>query len=140
MSAPDVKHLINGILRDLTVGERGWSIRKILNSDPVVPFGRDDLPPSIELQIVLGTPAGDEIGPVYFSRSSPETDAIVATASQLQDAFVEWYTGEPLPPCPGHVHPLSPVDTEDGPSWVCPADSAHHHELISVNGSDGDES
>lgn len=45
-------------------------------------------------------------------------------AAKLQDAFVEEYR-RPLPPCPGHQHPLAPEvrtspDGEPRAMWKCP--------------------
>jgi len=44
-------------------------------------------------------------------------------AERLQDAFVEEY-GRPLPPCPGHQHPLTP-EVRDVAVWQCPYDPGH---------------
>jgi hypothetical protein len=44
-------------------------------------------------------------------------------AAKLQDAFVEEY-GRPLPPCPGHEHPLVP-EVRDAAVWECPYDPGH---------------
>jgi hypothetical protein len=40
-------------------------------------------------------------------------------AAKLQNAFVEEY-GKPLPPCPGHEHPLAP-EVHDVAVWLCPS-------------------
>ena len=50
-------------------------------------------------------------------------------AGKLQDVFVEEY-GRPLPPCPGHQHPLAPAvrDVPDQGAiavWQCPYDPGH---------------
>lgn len=50
-------------------------------------------------------------------------------AAKLQDTFVEEY-GRPLPPCPGHDHPLAPelrAHVDGGPRavWQCPHDPGH---------------
>ena len=50
-------------------------------------------------------------------------------AAKLQDVFVEEY-GRPLPPCPGHQHPLAPeVRASAGGQhravWQCPYDPGH---------------
>jgi hypothetical protein len=44
-------------------------------------------------------------------------------AARLQDAFVEEY-GRPLPPCPGHQHPLTP-EVREVAVWLCPYDPGH---------------
>ncbi|MEV6606796.1 hypothetical protein [Kutzneria sp. NPDC051319] len=44
-------------------------------------------------------------------------------AERLQDVFIEEY-GRPLPPCPGHEHPLVP-EVRDAAMWVCPNDPGH---------------
>lgn len=44
-------------------------------------------------------------------------------AARLQDTFVEEYS-RPLPPCPGHQHPLVP-EVRDVAVWECPYDPGH---------------
>jgi len=45
----------------------------------------------------------------------------VSLASWLQDALADGGISEPVPPCPGHPHPMVPTVHEAAPWWSCPA-------------------
>jgi hypothetical protein len=79
---------------------------------------------------VGGQPEASDVVAVYFTAGVPRVDAIVATASQLQDHAIEATGGSALPACPGHSHPLSARVLYDMAQWVCPKDPAHHREPI----------
>jgi hypothetical protein len=81
--------------------------------------------------VTLGA-AGSEEPPVtaYYSPWVPHLDAIVELASQIQDHAIEESWGAPLPPCPGHTHPLSPHVSNGDAVWECPRDPEHHRVLI----------
>ena len=72
-------------------------------------------------------------GRLLHGRCAPE-DAIVATASQLQDHAIEATGGSALPACPGHPHPLSARVLDGIAQWVCPKDPTHHREPVLTAG------
>jgi hypothetical protein len=56
---------------------------------------------------------------------SPDAEEIVEVAFWLQDQFFPetrgaW--GEPRPRCPGHAHPMAPVEIDGEAWWTCPVD------------------
>lgn len=67
-----------------------------------------------------------------FALYLPEFEAVAEFASHLQDwvseSDVGW--GRPVPPCPGHQHPLSAAVANGVAVWECPQDPAHHREPI----------
>lgn len=71
---------------------------------------------------------------VYFTAGVPLEDAVVATASQLQDHAVEATGGMALPACPNHPHPLAPRVFDRTAQWVCPKGPDHHREPILTAG------
>ena len=91
-------------------------------------------PAERQFSVTIG-PSGsavEESVAVYFPLYLPVAEAIVVLASQIQDHAIEtapsW--GLPLPPCPGHSHPLSARIAEGAPVWQCPTSSSHHQEPI----------
>lgn len=89
-------------------------------------------PPDSDLLVVVGTDDRAQTARAYFASYLPEPQAIAQLASHLQDHATENSTtfGVPLPPCPGHRHPLN-ADVADGVAvWVCPATSAHQRRPI----------
>lgn len=44
----------------------------------------------------------------------------VDLADWLQEVFADGGYSEPVPPCPGHPHPMRPVIHESAPWWSCP--------------------
>ncbi len=81
----------------------------------------------VSLRSVSGT-YKDEA--VYFGPSGENLAlAVIMTVDGIQDHAVESSWGEPLPPCPGHVHPLAPRVVEGVPKWVCMNEGASHYEL-----------
>jgi len=67
---------------------------------------------------------------VYLSLDVPADEAVAITAGQIQDHAIEATSGAPLPPCPGHRHPLTATSVDGVASWACPRDAAHHLEPI----------
>ncbi|MGM1059338.1 hypothetical protein, partial [Saccharothrix sp. Mg75] len=83
------------------------------------------------LVVTLGRGEGDEAAVrVYFSLDVPPDQAVAATAAQIQDHAIEETGGAPLPPCPGHRHPMSARAVDGRAAWFCPQDAAHHREPI----------
>ncbi|QUQ70292.1 hypothetical protein [Kutzneria sp. CA-103260] len=91
-----------------------------------------------ELRVVVGDPTGkplltftvwfDHVRRAAFGLPVRMLKANVEQlrrdlAERLQDAFVEEY-GRPLPPCPGHEHPLVP-EVREVAVWQCPNDPGH---------------
>lgn len=76
---------------------------------------------------------GADLSPqAYFASNLPEPQAIAQLASHLQDHASENSStfGVPLPPCPGHQHPLN-ADVADGVAvWACPVTPAHYQQPI----------
>jgi hypothetical protein len=83
------------------------------------------------LRVSLGEePGGVEAVAVYFTTGIPQAEAVVATASQIQDHAIEAVRGSPLPRCPGHAHPLQAGVRHGVAQWTCPTDLSHHSEPI----------
>jgi hypothetical protein len=68
--------------------------------------------------------AGGERIAVWTDDEARGDELRVLLADRVQDEIVEtrdlW--GRPLPPCPGHTHPLSAELLDGSAWWVCPAD------------------
>lgn len=62
--------------------------------------------------------------------------AVVSTVDGIQDHAIETNWGEPLPPCPGHVHPLVPRIVGGVPKWVCLRDGPEYYEQDILPGFD----
>lgn len=97
-----------------------------------------DLPALAEhsqLLVDLGTSddavRGTTVG-AYFPLYVPFAEAVAAFASQIQDHAMEAEAtfGRPLPPCPGHTHPLTANVTGGIAVWECPTSPAHHQEPV----------
>lgn len=104
----------------------------VLNSTFGGGAGRSLPPPGSDLLVVVGTEDRSQTARAYFASRLPEPQAIAQLASHLQDHATENSTtfGVPLPPCPGHGHPLN-ADVAGGVAvWVCPATSAHYQRPI----------
>lgn len=83
------------------------------------------------VSVVIGSSPDDEDAVVaYYSMHVPEVDAVRELASQMQDHAIEKLWGAPLPPCPGHAHPLNPKVVNDVAVWQCPNMPSHHTEPI----------
>lgn len=85
-----------------------------------------------ELSVVAGPRSGGNAVRAYFALDLSEPEAIARLASDLQDHASESDAafGVPLPPCPGHRHPLS-AEVHDGVAvWVCPESARHHQRPI----------
>jgi hypothetical protein len=58
-----------------------------------------------------------------FAMDDSVGGAAMAMLNSLTDVLSEHYWAEPIPPCPGHAHPMRPVCNEhDVVTWECPAD------------------
>ncbi|GGQ35391.1 hypothetical protein [Streptomyces griseomycini] len=66
----------------------------------------------------------------HFTLGVDRAEAIMSLASQLQDHLIETASGDPIPPCPGHPHPLVAHVVAGEPVWECPQSPVHHRELI----------
>ncbi|SRR6266487_4824414 len=98
--------------------------------------------PSVQprsISVTLGVPNDSSHVPVtsYFSLDVPEADAIVALASQIQDHAIEMTWGLPVPPCPGHSHPLAPRVFDGVAVWECPEAPDHYRTRIYPPNDDG---
>ena len=103
-----------------------WTVLAVVPSEEITAPPTD--PSGIfHIRITVGSQHGasDVVG-VYFTAGAPREDAIVATASQLQDHAIEATGGSALPACPGHPHPLSARVLDGIAQWVCPKDPTHH--------------
>lgn len=78
--------------------------------------------PRVSGEYFVDFDASGELLTVFaFDGSVPE--AVMAILNSLTDLLSERYWGEPIPPCPGHPHPLHPVCDDQGVvTWVCPRD------------------
>jgi hypothetical protein len=122
-----VRAVAEAVLRRLGDDLSHWRVLDVRHyQEPLAaPAG---LSPSDSLLVTIGTDT-DQVG-VYFSRDVSRQQAVEAMAGQIQDHAIERAHGRPLPPCPGHGHPLSTGWVAGVASWVCPRDPAHHHEPI----------
>ncbi len=87
--------------------------------------------PADDIRITVRTdePADGAVSAHLLLVGSRE-EAIAALATHIQGFALECARGEPLPPCPGHPHPLDPKVHEGIACWVCPLDPAHYVEPI----------
>lgn len=94
--------------------------------------------PSEDVQITVATEDGPRhrVG-AHLVLSGSRAQGVAAVATHIQDYVLELTHGEPLPPCPGHSHPLDPKVHDGVACWVCPKDPAHHAEPILP--ADGDD-
>jgi hypothetical protein len=87
-----------------------------------------------QLVVELGTGArsSGEAVAAYYPLYVPTAEAIAVLASQIQDHATEADSsrGRPLPPCPGHAHPLVVQVVEDVAVWQCPQSPAHLQEPV----------
>lgn len=81
---------------------------------------RPDSAKAGELAVTIGVRDAPASEVVYFSADVPQSQAMVTMADGIQDHAIDATWGEPLPPCPGHQHPLSAKEIDGTPSWVCP--------------------
>jgi hypothetical protein len=65
--------------------------------------------------------AGQRID-VYAMDDAPAS-VVMAILNALTDELCELFCGEPIPPCPGHAHPMRPQLSDTGMvAWQCPVD------------------
>lgn len=87
--------------------------------------------PAEDIRIAIHTDdRSDGVVGAHFSLIAPREEAIVATATHIQDYVLEQTHGEPLPPCPEHHHPLQASVIEGVACWVCPVDPTRYAEPI----------
>jgi hypothetical protein len=72
-----------------------------------------------------GETGGAGFGESATQTRPPNAQDIVEVAYWLQDQFFPetrgaW--GEPRPRCPGHAHPMAPVEIDGEAWWTCPLD------------------
>ncbi len=119
------RRLVEGVLRDLELNDRGWRVRSVLVSSlPPPPPPCSGLDVGEDLVVEIESEGPSVIG-VYFTTSVTHESACVATAEQVQDHVLELEHGTPRPPCPEHPHPLTPRLVDNVPTWVCPRDPLH---------------
>jgi hypothetical protein len=107
-----------------------WVVLEVVRHEEVTSPPTDPSGVS-HLRISLGEePGGSETSAVYFTAGVPRQDAVVATASQIQDHAIEATHGSALPLCPGHHHPLGAGVRHGVAYWTCPKDPSHHSEPI----------
>jgi hypothetical protein len=75
--------------------------------------------------VVLFREAADGTGFGFgVATNADEAELVVALAEGLQEHFPElrkaW--GQARPQCPGHSHPMTPVERGRAAWWACPAD------------------
>lgn len=105
----------------------GWAVLEAVRSEEVT------APPAdpggvLHVHIWLGeAPGGAKSVAVYFTAGVPREEAVVATASQIQDNVID---GSALPVCPGHRHPLHLGLLHGVARWTCTRDPARHSEPI----------
>jgi hypothetical protein len=111
-------------------GGPSWVVLEVVRHEEVISPPTDPNGVS-HLRISLGEePGGAETVAVYFTTGVPRQDAVVATASQIQDHAIEAAHGSALPLCPGHRHPLHAGARHGVAYWTCPKDPSHHNEPI----------
>lgn len=67
-------------------------------------------------------PAGG-VKATTFHPGTPPAELAVDLADWLQTALADAWISDPVPPCPGHPHPMRPVVLDGTPWWECPAGS-----------------
>jgi hypothetical protein len=112
-----VRAVAQAILNGLGGHAPSWTVLSV--TEPDVPPGQWSVH---TLLVTLGRSPDETVG-AYYSLAVPEPDAIAALASQIQDHAIEATQGDPLPPCPGHPHPLSAHVVDGVAVWECPRDS-----------------
>lgn len=129
--------VVQEILARLNDGDRRWRVLDAhyrrgqrLGDEP--PAGVDDLHDTDErpTTVLVRIAADGDIVGAHVVLVVPREQAIAATADGLQDQVLEAGHGRPVPPCPGHPHPLQALEIDGVASWVCPKDRHHHCEPI----------
>ncbi|GAA4871033.1 hypothetical protein [Kitasatospora terrestris] len=90
----------------------------------VLEFGPADGPaplPGLHVRVS----AGADRTSVHLPFGLPPAEALCLLADRLQDWAVELTHGSPLPPCPGHPHPLSATVLDGAAVWTCPRRPDH---------------
>jgi hypothetical protein len=118
------------LARIIAGGGPAWRVLGVDRAEEKAPPATD--PTGVHhLRVTLGDGSDDEQRvAVYFTAGVPLSDAIVATANQIQDHVIEATHGAALPRCPAHQHPLQATLVDGEPRWVCPPDASHHSEAI----------
>jgi hypothetical protein len=75
---------------------------------------------SEQKDIVVWLKIQDQAVGVALSRECSEAEVIFQIADQLQDFVLDMTGGAPLPPCPGHQHPMVASVIDGIASWQCP--------------------
>lgn len=116
--------------RMIVDGGPSWVVLEVVRHEEVT--GPPTNPSGVShLRVSLGEqPSSSEAAVVYFTAGVPREEAVVATASQIQDCAIEAMCGAALPRCPGHQHPLHPAVRDGVAQWTCPKDPSHHSEPV----------
>jgi hypothetical protein len=116
-----VRHVAQAILARLGDQAERWSVLDVGWTPPW----------DAQLSVVAGPASGDgDVVTVYVLTHVPEAMAVAELASQLQDHVIEATWGAPLPPCPGHPHPLAAHVVDGVAVWECPNTPGHYREPI----------
>jgi hypothetical protein len=118
------------ILDRLGHGAPAWTVLRV-GWAPEPPSPLPEVPPRSVLAVELGT-GGERAETVtaHYSLTVPEAVAVAELAAQIQDHASEESWGRPLPPCPGHSHPLSAHVVDGVAVWECPRTPGRHREPI----------
>ena len=119
--------LSDTVLRRLGEPVADWHTLSVEAVEPVT-----TPPPGLSYPDVLLIRIGSETSEVgvHYTLGVPDARAIAATTEQIQDHAIEATHGTPLPPCPGHAHPLMVRVIDDVAVWTCPKDPALHREPV----------
>lgn len=113
----EVRRIADAILDRLTGAGLRW---RVLTVDP-----HED---SSLFRVVVGRPGSGAT--VFFVTEAGRASATMGMAGDLQIHALDSVWGPPLPPCPGHPHPLEPRVVHDVAVWICPRVAGHHSEPI----------
>ncbi len=142
MTPDDASKLATAVLADLARGTSDEWI--VLGAVPDDHMDGPPPPPGLDYGTVISISIARSDAPaatasrVHYVPDVPRADALVALASQLQDALIETSHGRALPACPGHAHPLSAVVVDGVAVWRCPVSPEHYRVAIARDLTEGD--
>ncbi|RMI42443.1 hypothetical protein EBO15_19630 [Actinomadura harenae] len=127
---PDIttlEHWVDTILTQLTEDTSvTFDITEV--HSPCGDFNAD--PESVAVRLRINT---DSAGSIFLGTDQTSEEALARLASELQDHIIDHEWGRPLPPCPGHQHPLSTGVSDGTAYWKCPHDEDHfRREILSL--------
>ncbi|MFP8940366.1 hypothetical protein ACLIYM_02870 [Streptomyces fenghuangensis] len=137
MPEDEVRRLAQGILDRLGQSGQSWHVTEIAPVDRT-PFRMPEEAllegvAAVESEVVFiadSSAEQPETLAAHFTLGVDRAEAVMSLASQLQDHLIEAACGDPIPPCPGHPHPLVAHVVAGEPVWECPQSPVHHRELI----------